>query len=78
MAGVSFSLTVISVLIVGASLGLVGWLLHRLLRWARSGGRGAQALGSVLTEVTQSAVVREAKQDRKRKDADGGDPPAQK
>jgi hypothetical protein len=69
---------VIDILIFAAGLGLVGWLFHRLLRWARSGGRGAQALGSVLTEVTQSAVVREAKQDKKRKDADGGDPPAQK
>ena len=67
----------IDILIFAAGLGLVGWLFHRLLRWARSGGRGAQALGSVLTEVTQSPVVREAKQDKKRKDADGGDPPAE-
>ena len=67
----------ISVLIIAASLGVVGWLLYRLLRWARSGGSGAQALGSVLTEVTQSAVVREAKQDKRRKDADAGDPPSE-
>jgi hypothetical protein len=69
------SSTAINVLIIAAGLSLVGWLLYRLLRWARSGGGGAQALGSVLTEITQSAVVREAKQDRKRKDADAGDPP---
>ena len=65
----------ISALIIGAGLALVVWLSYRLLRWARSGGTGAHVLGSVLTEVTQSAVVREAKQDQKRKDADGGDPP---
>jgi hypothetical protein len=62
-------------LVIAAGLGLVGWLFYRLLRWARSGGRGAHALGSVLTEVTQSAVVREAKQDKKRADGDAGDPP---
>jgi hypothetical protein len=66
---------VISALIIGAGLALVVWLSNRLLRWARSGGRGAHVLGSVLTEVTQSAVVREAKRDQKRKGADGGDPP---
>ena len=67
----------ISALIIAAGLSLVGWLLYRLLRWARSGGSSAQALGSVLTEVTQSAVVREAKQDQRRKDAEAGDPPNQ-
>jgi hypothetical protein len=65
----------ISALIIAAGLGLAGWLSYRLMRWARSGGRGAQVLGSVLTEVTQSAGVREAKQDKKRKDAEAGDPP---
>jgi hypothetical protein len=67
--------TVISTLIIAIYFGLVAWLFYRLLRWARSGGSGAHALGSVLTEVTQSAVVREAKQDRKRNGDDAGDPP---
>ena len=71
----SVSSTLIDALIIAAGLGLAGWLSYRLMRWARSGGSGAQALGSVLTEVTQSAVVREAKQDKKRKGAEAGDPP---
>jgi hypothetical protein len=63
-----------SALIIAVGLGLGAWLCYRLMRWARSGARGAHVLGSVLTEVTQSAVVREAKEGKKRSEADGGDP----
>jgi hypothetical protein len=65
----------IGALIIAAGLGLAGWLSNRLMRWARSGSSGAQALGSILTEVTQSAFVHEAKEDKKRKNANAGDPP---
>jgi hypothetical protein len=61
-------------LIVVAGLGLVVWLCCHLLGWARSGRRGAHVLGAVLTEVTQSAVVREAKQGKKRDDDVAGEP----
>jgi hypothetical protein len=66
---------VIAILIVAVSLGLIVWLSYRLLRWARSGTGGAHMLGAVLTEVTQSPVVQEAKQGRKRSGGDVGDPP---
>jgi hypothetical protein len=66
------------VMIVVVSLGLIVWLAYRLLRWARSGTRGAQALGAVLTEVTQSAAVLEAKQGKKRREGSAGDPPAKR
>ena len=64
----------IHVVLLGAGFGFVEWLLVRLLRWARCGRRGTHALGAVLTEVTQSAVVREAKEGRKRNGQGGGDP----
>jgi hypothetical protein len=64
-------------LIIAAFLALAAWLSYRLLRWARARGRGAHVLGAVLTEVTQSAVVREAKQGKKRDDSDAGDPPGE-
>ncbi len=70
--------TVIYALIVSASLGVVAWLLYRLLRWARASGRGANVLGAVLTEVTQSPAVQEAKQAKQRSEKDAGDPPNEK
>jgi hypothetical protein len=63
------------VLIVVVSLGLIVWLCYRLLRWARSGTGGAHMLGAVLTEVTQSAAVHEAKREKKLREDGGGDPP---
>jgi hypothetical protein len=66
---------VIAVLIVAVGLGLVVWLSYRLLRWARSGTGGAQMLGAVLTEVTQSPAVIEAKQGKKLREGEAGDPP---
>ena len=69
--------TIIGVSIVTACLGLLAWLSYRLLRWARAGGSGARAMGEVLTEVTQSAVVREAKQGKRRNDQGAGDPPSE-
>jgi hypothetical protein len=68
---------VIPVLIVAVSLGLVAWLSYRLLRWARSGTGGAHMLGAVLTEVTQSPAVHEAKQGKKVSEGDAGDPPTE-
>ena len=64
------------VLIVVVSLGSIVWLCYRLLRWARSGTGGAHMLGAVLTEVTQSAAVHEAKQGKKLREDGGGDPPS--
>jgi hypothetical protein len=63
------------VLTVAVSLGLIVWLSYRLMRWARSGTGGAQMLGAVLTEVTQSPAVHEAKQGKKSREDGGGDPP---
>jgi hypothetical protein len=34
-------------------------------------------MGEVLTEVTQSAVVRDAKRGKKRSDREAGDPPSE-
>jgi hypothetical protein len=65
----------IVVLIIAVSLGLMAWLSYRLMRWARSGTGGAQMLGAVLTEVTQSPVVQEAKQGKKTREDGGADPP---
>jgi hypothetical protein len=65
----------IGVVLAATGLALVAWLGHRLLRWARSGSTSAHALGAVLTEVTQGAVVREAKQGKKRVEGETGDPP---
>jgi hypothetical protein len=62
-------------LVAVVGMALIGYLLYRLMRWARGRSRGAEALGAVLTEVTQSAVVHEAKQGRKRKAGQAGDPP---
>lgn len=62
-------------LVVVAVLAIVPYLLYRLMRWARGRTRGAQALGAVLTEVTQAAVVHEAKQGKKRQEGEAGDPP---
>jgi hypothetical protein len=58
-----------------AALGVIVYLLIRLMRWARGRTQGAFVLGAVLTEVTQGAVVREAKQGKKREEGDAGDPP---
>jgi hypothetical protein len=63
------------VLILAASLGLIVWLSYRLMRWARSGTGGAHIVGAVLTEVTQSPAVHEAKQGKKSREDGGGDPP---
>jgi ABC-type uncharacterized transport system permease subunit len=65
------------VMIAAVSLGLIVWVAYRLLRWARSGTGGAQALGAVLTEVTQSAAVLEAKKGKKVREGNAGDPPAE-
>ena len=62
----------INILIIAAGLGLAAWVGYRLLRWARAGGSGTHILGSVLTEITQGAAVREAKEDQRRKNADAG------
>jgi hypothetical protein len=67
----------IAVLIVAVSLGLVVWLFYRLLRWARSGTGGAHMLGAVLTEVTQSPAVHEAKKGKKLSEHGVGDPPTE-
>jgi hypothetical protein len=65
----------IAVLTVAVGLGLVVWVSYRLLRWARSGTGGAHMLGAVLTEVTQTPAVHEAKQGKKIAEGDAGDPP---
>jgi hypothetical protein len=69
--------TTIAVLLVAASLGGLAWLCYRVLRWARAGRSGARATGEILTAVTQSAVVREAKQGETRKGQRAGDPPSE-
>jgi len=66
---------VTSFLIAVAVLGVIVYLLSRLMRWARGRTHGAHVLGAVLTEVTQGAVVREAKQGKKREEGNAGDPP---
>lgn len=66
-------MTVVSIVAIG--LGLIAWLCYRLLRWARSGTGGAHMLGAVLTEVTQSHAVHEAKQGKKLREDGSGDPP---
>jgi hypothetical protein len=63
-----------NVLLIVAGLGLIAAASYRLLRWARRSTTGSHALGAVLTEVTQSAAVREAKQHKKREEDDGADP----
>jgi hypothetical protein len=65
---------VANVLTALAGLGLIAYLLNRLMRWARGRTRGASVLGAVLTEVTHGALVQEAKQHKKRAERDGGDP----
>ena len=74
-APMDMALQVTVLLIVAVSLGLIVWLCYRLLRWARTGTGGAHMLGSVLTEVTQSSAVQEAKQGQKSREDGGGDPP---
>ena len=69
------ALQVTVLLIVAVSLGLIVWLCYRLLRWARTGTGGAHMLGAVLTEVTQSPAVHEAKQGKKSRENGGSDPP---
>ena len=69
---------VLAALIVPLGLGVLVWLFYRLLRWARSGTGGAHMLGAVLTDVTQSSAVHEAKQSKKLGESDGGDPPTEK
>ena len=66
---------VTTLLIAAAGLGLVAYLARRLMRWARGRTGGAQVLGAVLTEITQAAVVHEAKQGKKREEGAPGDPP---
>jgi hypothetical protein len=66
---------VTNVMIAVAGLGLIAYLFRRLMRWARGRTSGAQVLGAVLTEITQAAVVQEAKQGNKREEGDAGDPP---
>jgi ABC-type uncharacterized transport system permease subunit len=64
----------INVVVAVTALGLVAFLLYRLMRWARRRTRGSYVLGAVLTEVTQGAPVLEAKQGKKREEG-AGDPP---
>ena len=66
---------VTTAVVVMTALGLVASLLYRLMRWARGRTRGAYVLGAVLTDVTQAAVVHEAKQGKKGEEGDTGDPP---
>ena len=66
---------VTTLLIAAAGLCLIAYLARRLMRWARGRTSGAQALGAVLTETTQAAVVHEAKQGKKREEGTPGDPP---
>jgi hypothetical protein len=66
---------VINTVVVTAALGLIAYMLYRLLRWARGRTKGAHVLGAVLAEVTQGAVVYEAKQGKKRDEGNAGDPP---
>lgn len=61
--------------IVAVILGVMAWLCWRLLRWARSGSSGAHMLGGILTEVTQSPALHEAKQGKKLTEDGRGDPP---
>lgn len=70
------SLAAIAIVVVSAAagLGLLVWLCARLLRWARSGTGGAHAVGAVLTAVTQSPAVQEAKRGKKLEERDAGDP----
>lgn len=63
------------VFIIALGLALAVWAGYRLLRWARSGTGGAHVLGAVLTEVTQSRAVQEAKEGEKRRDNGAADPP---
>jgi hypothetical protein len=65
----------ISVVAAMIALGVVAYLFYRLMRWARGRTRGAYVLGALLTDVTQSPVVLEAKQGRKRTGRQAGDPP---
>ena len=65
----------ITAVVVMTVLGVVAYLFYRLMRWARGRTRGAYVLGAVLTEVTQGAVVYEAKQGKKREEGAAGDPP---
>ena len=67
------ALSSVAATIVG--LALVAFLLYRLMRWARGRTSGAHVLGAVLTDVTQGVVVSEAKQGRKSKEGQAGDPP---
>ncbi len=66
---------VTTLLIAAAGLGLIAYLARRLMRWARGRTSGAQVLGAVLTEITQAAVVHEAKQGNKREEGASGDGP---
>jgi hypothetical protein len=66
--------TVIVMAVLGV-LAVVAYLLYRLMRWARGHTRGAHVLGAVLTDVTQAAVVHEAKQGKKGEEGNTGDPP---
>jgi hypothetical protein len=71
---------------VGAAIGvllLVVYGLYRLVIWARTRAKGAYVLGAVLAPFMglgnvsdpDFRIVNEAKQNKKREEDDGGDPP---
>ena len=70
----NFASTALGVALLLMCFGALAWPAYRLLRWARSSGRGTHAVGAVLSEVTQGPAVREAKQGNRSKDTGGGDP----
>lgn len=75
----------ISVVIATAAAFLVSYLLYRLVLWARTRAKGAYVLGAVLAPFIAAGnvsdpdfrIVNEAKQGRKRKEGDTGDPPTE-
>lgn len=69
-------MSVTTAVVVLMVVGSVAYLFYRLMRWARGRTRGAYVLGAVLTDVTQAAVVHEAKQGKKGEEGDTGDPPS--
>lgn len=71
--GSAFNDALVALLVLSAA----AYVLGRLLRWARRRPRGAHVLGAVLTEVTQSPAVREAKRTKKSEEGKSGDPPSE-
>ena len=66
-----------------AALCSIAWLLYRFARWARKGGSGAYALGAAFALFGIGAVpdpafenVQVAKQHKKKREDDSGDPPS--